>query len=240
MTNTVQARYRKAVASNLKPFYANWMPGQARALGDYGTFEDGIFERLGNVRDFGLDFAVRTDDSGEEMRFCADGSYDFKVDAGADVSIANVGATLSLNGSNSVFFQALGTRTNEMADKTAFGRALVQAYEDEKIGWERSWVVITELVEAGRTIAAVATSNGAKVEFKAKVDVPIPGTIISDPRIGLDVQSTRDVGFHICGDAMQVLIGLSKIKGWWNLGFRSMKSADGAEEMELVPYTEEV
>lgn len=239
MSNSIQERYRKAVASNLTPFHANWMPGQERALGDYGTFDGGIFVRKGNVRDHGLSFDVKTDPSKDDMSFCEGGSYTFAVDAGVSAAgIASGTATLTLTGNHSVFFQALATRTDEIADKTAFGKALIQAYQDETIEWEKPWVVITEILIAGRTIAAASTANSAKVVFKAKTEGPIPGTAISNANIGLDIQSTHDVGFHVCGESMQILLGLSKISGWWDSRFGPAKTL--ASELESDAVREEL
>lgn len=230
MAQNVQGLYRKAVSKNFKSLYANWTPGHERTLGDYGTFEDGIFVLKGNIRDKGIDFQVRVDQSTENHLFCEGGNYDLKLSGGATAEpVGSAKALITLQNKHSVFFQALDARTNEIEDKEEVGKQLIAGYQNGTFTWERSWVVITEIVTAGRTVVAVSIESGATFELEAQANVPL-SQIMTNAEVDVSFTNTHSVGYHIDGTAMQLLIGVAKIKGWFTDHFKSAKAMPDAAE----------
>lgn len=224
MAQNVQGLYRKAVSKHFKSFYANWMPGAERTLGDYGTFEGGIFAKEGNIRDKGIDFKVRVDQSPENHLFCDGGEYDLKLSAGATAEpVGSAKASITLKNNHSVFFQALDARTNEIENKEEVGKQLIAGYQDGTFTWERAWVVITEIVTAGRTVVAVSIESGATFELEAQANVPL-SQIMTNAEVDVSFTNTHSVGYHVDGPAMQLLIGVSKIKGWFTDHFKAARA----------------
>lgn len=226
--STIHARYRKAVAKNLKPFYANWMPGQERALGDYGTFDNGIFIREGNVRDLGLPFEEMQDPNADMLTFTEGGNTSMSLSAAGSVpELATATVKLTLENSATVYFQALDARSNTMRDKVDFGRRLIAYYHAHPDQWLRKWVVITDIVAAGRTIAFVSTQSAASVELAAQAEIPVEAIMV-DADVHLSIKTAHNVGYQVIGNGMQVLIGVSKIRGWFHDQFEGKQIADGA------------
>ena len=203
--------YRRAIRRNLKPYFANWMPGDPVNLGDYGYFRNGIFQYVGNIReDFEIAFEVYEDPTGSDLEFDANGSVDVNIDTGADApELGKATLKLGFNGSWNVFFQALDTRTNRIGNKRAVGDAIENLYSQGK--WERRFVLVTDVVNAGRTIAGVSSEGGAELEFSAKGEVPI--NILGDASVDLSIARTSKIGYKINTNGAQILLGLCKIKG---------------------------
>ena len=215
MSSTPKAHklYREAVRGNLKPYFPNWLPGDPQQLGNYGTMRDGVFTSLGNIKDdFGNDFRVVIDPHTDNHQFDAGGSV--SVDFGASAGVGEVAKgslKLGFEKEESVFFQALDARANRIANKREVGDRILKGFRDGTIGWKRKYVLITDIVTAGRTVAAVSGSKGATLELHAEGDVPA-GQIPVDATIGLSVQSSSKVGYIVNGQGMDILLGLSKIK----------------------------
>lgn len=239
-TSKVQLRYRKAVKKHLKPFYANWMPGQERALGDYGTFKKGIFIRLGNIKDFGISFDEKIDNSLDDHNFSEGGSYSMQIIGGATAGdVGNASVEFKLESKSTVYFQALDAQSNEIENKVELGKRLIEGLKNGSIEWNKKWVIITELVDAGRTIAAVALENGASFELKADVNVPAE-SLMTDASVELGFTKTKNVGYQVSGQKMQILLGLSRVKGWFKPTLQPERVGIRKSTIEDMPIGEPV
>ena len=205
--------YRNAVKENLAPYFANWLPGTPQQLGNYGTMQNGVFVAIGNIKDdFGIDFEIAEDPHTDTMEFYAGGnvsvSYDTSVDANG---IAKGSLKLKFEREKSVYFQSVDARANRIKNKLAVGEAILQGMKNGTINWKRRYILVTDIVTGGRTIAAVAAESGATIEFGAKSGVPA-SQIPADASIGLSINSSQNIGYTVNGQAMDILLGLSKVR----------------------------
>lgn len=205
--------YRRAIKRNLAPYYPNWLPGNPQQLGNYGVIKNGIFSVIGNIKDdFGIHFDILEDPHPDNHQFDAGGSVDVDINANAEAnSIAKGSLQLGFDRSNSVFFQALDARANRIKNKAQVGDQLLQGFIDKTLNWERRYVLVTDIVTAGRTVAAVSSNSGATVEFSAEGNFP-EDNILGDASIGLSVKSSSKVGYIVNGQGMDILLGFSKIR----------------------------
>ncbi len=139
MSSIVQV-YTKAVYDNLKPLYANWEPGKPLQLGDFGVMRDYTFVYLGNISQFGIQFASRTNPSVDQKFFASQGSTDVKLKAGVQAPAGGAAdmrgtITVSFTSQDAVFFNAAGCEYTMIGNKVDLGKAVMVRYEQDS--WQR-------------------------------------------------------------------------------------------------------
>ena len=233
--------YRNAVKENLVPYFANWLPGTPQQLGNYGTMKDGVFVTIGNIKDdFGIDFEIAVDPATDNMEFNAGGevsvSYDTSVDANG---VAQGSLKLQFKREKSVYFQTVGARANRIKNKLAVGEAILQGMKNGTINWKRRYVLVTDIVTGGRTVAAVSAEAGATIEFKAKGGIPA-SQIQVDGSVGLSVNTSSKVGYTVNGQSMDILLGLSKVRRrFFNPTFEGISGASTRTHISMLEDTPE-
>lgn len=126
--------YTESVRENLKPLFANWEPGKPVELGDYGQLDGATFIHIGNVKDLGISFETRYDETKDRKSFSSRGSAEIKFHskgAAPIKGIASVKAKLEVNFSSeeAVFFNAAECHYFMMKNKSALGREIMKLYE---------------------------------------------------------------------------------------------------------------
>jgi len=189
--------YTEEVHDHLSPYYANWEPGEPLQLGDYGTLDGDKFDRLGNIRTFGISFDVRSDKVGDQKKFSSEGTRERSGGASAEGTVnsvvdAKAELAITFTRKNSVFFNAANCTTDSIEDIADVGRKLIDMYENDE-RWKKKWVVVTHIVTASNTIIAVGTKAQSSVTFEVAGDTK---TIdLADASIDLKVAS-RDEGLY--------------------------------------------
>ena len=221
--------YTSAIKDNFRPLFANWEPGGRVELGDYGFLEDNVFVYQGNVKDIGIKFKIRKDDTGDRKSFASQGTTQTNLSAGAsgDVnSVAKVNAEMEIKFSSekAVFFNALDCKTDMIRDKAKLGEKLLELYKENK--WKRSYVVVTDVVHSGATTIVISGSNDASICFQA--DTEVKELDLADANLKFHISSQKNIGYKVVGESGLVpLIGFSKIQNkflWWGKEFNTFST----------------
>ncbi len=169
----IGAIYTSAVATNLRPFYANWDPSQKIELGTYGTLEHKLFNIVGHVRDLGITFNAITSEGETNRQFESSGAAEIavvpRVKAGAATAAACAKATFRFGQKDSVFFNVADCRYTAIKNQPQFGGEILKLFRTKKPKWKREWAVVTDLVLAGSTTILVSINAGAEVELEEAV-----------------------------------------------------------------------
>jgi hypothetical protein len=227
--------YADQVHDNLKPLYANWDVSTPRQLGDYGVLDDNIFVQLGNItKDFGVKFTPRTDTRKDTRSFSSKGSTEVNISAQgqAPAGGAKINAKLEINFSSedAMFFNAAGCEYSMIADKAVVGAEIMKLYN--KGDWDRSWVIVTDIVDASAVTVAVSSSKSSAVVFEA--DASIPNINLADPQLKLSVKSSRNVGFQLAAEqGKNLLLGFCKIRGFFNSVFKPVSNLSLMATMDV-------
>jgi hypothetical protein len=228
--------YTDAVYSNLRPLRANWEPTQPIELGVYGVLNDNSFQRIGNVRDKGIDIGkVIRDDVGDQKIFASGRDTSVTLHAkGASVNnpavTINASVEISFSTQDSAFFNAAGCSYHVIADKAALRAKIMAEYAAGK--WQREWAVVTDLVRARNTTVVISGSSAGSIVLEAAGDVAQIN--LANAQIGLTLRTARNVGYQVIAEKdLAPLIGLSQIQSaflWWGDNFKPLTS-----EMMLNP-----
>ncbi len=228
--------YRRAINRNLAPYYANWLPGTPQKLGNYGVFNQGSFVTIGNIKDdFGIDFEVLEDPAPQDAEFNAGGNVSVSYDTTVAVDgLVNGSLKLTFERDNSVYFQTVGARANRIKNKLSVGDRILEGMKDGSIDWKRRYILITDIVTGGRTVAAVSSESGAEIEFSAAGNVP-GSEIPIDASIALSVKKSNKIGYNVNSHGMDILLGLSKVKRrFFNPVFAGLAHIVGPQDMPLA------
>jgi hypothetical protein len=227
MSKHISQIYSDEIRRNLRPLFANWQPSQPVRLGDFGKLQGAIFVRLGNVNQFGIQFAERSDDRKDQQSFSSKGSTEVKFNAAGSAPVGgtvNIKANVEVNFSSeeSVFFNAAECKYSMIDNKVALAAAVMQRYHDDQ--WDRAWVVVTDVIAAGATTLAVSGGESSSIVFEATGNVP--NINLGDASVGLSLKNSRNVGYQVvAAQGLTPLIALSRIKPaflWFGGSFQPM------------------
>jgi hypothetical protein len=178
--------------------FANWVPDQPLALGDYGRFVDGVFHKDGTLKQLGIGVVLGPQQVGQAL-------YDYHsenssiaqltIDGSGPASGAAVKAGLEIKfkDENSSFFNASGCSIREITNLASIGDAVRDKLHDGS--WQYDLVVITTLITAKSTTAITSTSRDASIVLEAEGNVPKVDLASAD--LKLAVASQSNIGLKI-------------------------------------------
>lgn len=151
--------------------HSSWPPSKQLALGDYGEWKGGTFNRVGNVADrFNLSF--RTGRAGSAGQIQAITKASFAVRAAAEVKAGDARGDIELHFKkrNEVYFVASGITHRQITDLDRLGDHVVELVERKR--WlRRKYLIVTEVVEARHFLAAVSTRSNGTVTLSGSGEV---------------------------------------------------------------------
>ena len=179
--------------------FANWVPQEKIALGDYGRFQMGVFHRDGSLyKDLGIKVNIAPEDdararyeyhsknsSSAQLKLSGSGkSTGVKAKAGLEIKFADA---------NSVFFNAAGCALRTVTNLAEIGEEVRRRLGDDT--WEYDWVVITSLIAAKSTTAIISSSTQGSIVLNTEANVP---TIdLADAALKLAVSSESNIGLKV-------------------------------------------
>ena len=192
-----------------------WMPlVTAYDVGDYGLVSDGLFHRIGNVRDLSVDFDVRS--GGEtSFSFASEATTRTYVSAGASVpaleGLGSVHAEIRshFGAAHSFYVHAPVVRSEAMVDVRDVARTLQGTPT-----WRKTYRVVHEVFRCERAILLSTVSDDTTVQLGAAADVLAAlevGRITGD----VAVRSDRELGLRLVGKSGALGLRLFKLS-WWS------------------------
>jgi hypothetical protein len=219
MAAPIQVIYTSAARRELRLF-ANWEPGRPLALGDYGRLNGDWFDRLGTITEFGMSWTPGPSGTTSHRKFTSSSSVQVTAHAKGKAAGARARIEVKFGQANAVFMDAAGCAYQSIADKRQLGDRLAAAP-----GFNRDWVVLTDLITAKRTTVAISTKAGASITFEATA--PVQVIDLADASVGLKAGAQDAIGYIVDGeDGLSPLFGLC--------GFRRRFLREGFETMGLM------
>jgi hypothetical protein len=201
----MSATYTKEIRKSLG-YCATWLPNATLRLGDVGVLTDHIYRRVGAAKDFDLRFTAREGPGRSVVDHMSTDSVQLSIVAAAQGPFAQTAPTkargsleISFARADAVMFQAGPTTIHEMEDVNAVGIQILDLYRRGE--WQDDYVLITELVEAARTTVLIASGKEAKVVLTADAGVELGQTSLIDSKIGLQLESARNIGTRIVSES---------------------------------------
>jgi hypothetical protein len=216
--------------------YAAWVPiVNNYRLGDYGIFSDGVFTKLGNVKD---DFQVTfTEGSGNEasIDFTSEGGSIVKIGGNAGVDVApggNVKASIEIEFSKEKSFLVKSPtitlttieNVNELAKKLK-----------DTGNWDGKWKVVHQVYNALDAVVISTIEAGTKINFSGDA------TALAQMKLGsagVNVDTNKSLGLKINGKNGPIGLGLFRIKsklfGGWKIEILSLDESKDEDEDDAI------
>lgn len=216
--------------------HAAWLPiANNFGLGDYGLVSDGLFQRMGNIREFGVD-VDGVDTNSVKLDFKSEGTRlvslvgDAEVDALPDSPI-EASLKIEFSQNDSYYAKAAQASVQEIPNLREVAEKLAKAD-----GWRRKYRVVRATVTGQDCVIVTSKAANASFELKGKADA-LKQLGAATVGAGISVASEKDVGLSIVGDTGVVGLRLFKLKLWGDqaklLGPEGEVEVEEDEEDEL-------
>ena len=191
--------------------YAAWLPvANSFELGDYGLVSDGVFQRIGNIKEFGVGIDKK-ESVAADIDFKSDDAKRISLVAGAEVNAlpaapidANVRIELGRKGS--YYAKAASTTATDIANIGEVAAKLGRAP-----GWRRKYRVVWSILTGHNCLIVMASADNAVFELSGQADV-LQQLDIGAAKVGVTVSNDTNVGFTVTGESGVVGLRLFKLK----------------------------
>lgn len=148
--------------------FANWLPNNYVAVGDYGVIRNSRFERLGTLIEYGASFVTAEEPGGRNNLEYTD---KVKLSAMAAATASGGGGVL---GSASVRLTAVGSFLYHLANSAnirpvnsrKFNEEVTRVLLGDELHFPEDGVIVTEVKYAEKATIIVADGNEAAIEFQ--------------------------------------------------------------------------
>jgi len=197
-------------------YYATWEPGTIREIGEVGELKDNEFIRLTSLKNLGVQFSIRTDNTKHDLNYTSKGTVTVTqklkgsaTPAASKLGEMEAGYVIEFGKENSILLKAIGVSTEQIDDQVALSKEIIRLFKDKQ--WEKHWVVITELKHAESATIIISNSANSKIEISAKAAAGQETLNIANAELGLSVVSSSGINTEIIGK--KDLTPLFKLKG---------------------------
>jgi len=193
--------------------HAAWLPiANNFAIGDYGLVSDGVFNRMGNISEFGVN-ATGTGTNTVQFDFKSEGTNVVSLVGDAQVSALPaepIDAKLKVEFSKKDAYLAKAAKASvtEIPNLAQVAAQLAKAK-----GWKRKYRVVWTTVTAEDALIVTSRAANASFELSGKADV-LKQFGLGGASAGVSIASENDVGLSIVGETGVVGLKLFKLKLW--------------------------
>jgi hypothetical protein len=113
----------------------------------------------------------------------------------ANVAKGEIAIDFSADGA--FVFHATSLRARRLQDLAPVGGGIRACYEQGR--WRKEWLLIESYHEAACATIIVSQDRSANLVLTAKADGPIPTLSLADPKVSLEVSSSRGKLVHVVG-----------------------------------------
>lgn len=189
--------------------YAAWLPiTQNYSLGDYGLIADGVFARLGNIKEFNVSF---TEKKGNDTKidYTSARTKVIKFAAGAQVDVIPAGAAdaevkFEFQDANSFLIKSPVIKVTAIDNVNEVAGKLKAAK-----GWRRNWKVVYEVYEAQDAVVISTKDANTVLSFTGNASA------LKDLKLGtagLNFSCNKKLGLDLQGETGVIGLGLFKLK----------------------------
>lgn len=191
--------------------HAAWLPiTQNYTLGDYGVMSDGVFTKLGNIKEFNISFEQSTGPS-VAINYKSDISNITKFAGGAEVNAIPATAidakvTLKFDKAKSFLIKSPAITV------TAIGNVQQVANQLKKAeGWRNKFKVVFETYHAEDAVVMSTIDAGTEISFTGSAPA-LESLDLGKADVSFSVEGKKSLGLEIQGKEGVIGLGLFKLK----------------------------
>jgi hypothetical protein len=191
--------------------HAAWLPiTQNYVLGDYGLISDGVFSKLGNIKEFNVSFEQSTGPA-VTINYKSDVSRVTKFAGGTEVqaipaSAIDAKVTLKFDKAKSILIKSPTINVSAIGNVQQVANQLKKAN-----GWRRKWKVVFEIYQAQDAVVMSTTDAGTEISFEGNATA-LESLDLGKTGLSFSVVGNKQLGLDIQGKAGVIALGLFKLK----------------------------
>jgi hypothetical protein len=215
--------------------FAAWLPvANTFQLGDYGIMDDGVFTKMGNIKELGIAFSTGKGNDAS-IDFTSASTKVINFAAGVEVDVIPEGAlnakvTFDFQNEKSMLIKSPAINVNTIENVNEIGQKLI-----ENPKWQRKFKVVHQTYTA-REVAIMSTIDaGTKITFSGDVKALQQ---LNVGNINVGYQSTRKLGLDLQGVEGVIGLGLFQIVkggflGWGEAEIKILADDEKGDELEI-------
>jgi hypothetical protein len=189
-----------------------WVPIATRfSLGDYGFRRSGVFEPIGNLREYGVEVE---EVPGREVAldYTSSGATVVRKVAGAEVDVlpdTDAGAELRITfqRKSSLVLRSPRLASRRIGNLAAVGRALARARRDDDLPWSWRYRVVSELF-TGQDVTLISTRDANSTVVLSGKARALRSLEAARGSAGVSVENSSSIGLSLLGRAGSVGLDL--------------------------------
>lgn len=209
---------------------AAWLPvTNDFQLGDYGIIANGVFTKMGNIKEFSIAFE-RGEGPEASLDFISAEAQIVNFSAGAEVNVipaASIDAkiTVKFGKEGSFMVKAPKIQVSVIRNVNQVAKQLMALSE-----WKRKWKVVFQTYMANDTAVISTIAKDTDVTFSGDVNALKE---LKFGSVGLSISATKQLGLDVHGKAGVIGLGLFKLR---LIGGGPVVLTKGKEEEDVVDY----
>lgn len=207
---TLAQRYNRILRRQIL-HYASWHPvTDPYEVGDFGGFRMGVFQKLGNIRDFGVTPELETGNS-SSLDFTSSGMTTVRTEAGVQVKVYSeldieAKLELSFTGSNSMYVKSAVVNVTGMRSPETVARQL-----DATGRWNHRWRILRKVYTAVDPVILVALERDTSFTLSAKANV-LKQLEIGNGSINIPVHTSNKKAVTVVGGTGPIALDLFRVR----------------------------
>jgi hypothetical protein len=187
--------YQKEMYQNLG-FFATWFPGDKVELGEAGVLKNGRYRRESSLSEIGIDFKVDSPGTPQTLQFTSASGMTINTSLNASAThLADAEISVEFSNEGAFLFHASGVKQMRIEDRSAVGRAILDAYE--RGDWEKDWYIVEALYQAECATIILSQDRSSAMVITASSNVPLGSLPLANPKANLSIKSIRGTVFHL-------------------------------------------
>lgn len=187
--------YQHEMHENLG-FFATWLPNDSIEIGDVGILEGGRFRRMTSLQELGITANVGEGRAKSDVQYSSTQGTKIETStAGQAVGLAKAEISVEFSRQGAFLFQASRLQPRELVNRAEVSAKILEAYH--RRAWDKAWFLVEAVHAADRATIIVAEDDSAGLVLSAEVQQAIPSISLVDPKLSLQVKSTRGKVMYI-------------------------------------------
>jgi hypothetical protein len=217
--------------------YAAWSPvTDGFEAGDFGGFRRGVFVKLGNIREFGVDPAPQPGSSVTTFSFTSSGAVVSRTSGGVAVESFGDEDTeaklfIEFQGENSLFIRTGEISVMEMPSVDAVAYRLRGTQDPNGRKWKSGWRVVRKVYRAENPTILASEERSASFQLKGKAGV-LKQLELGNASADIAVESNQARALQIIGGAGPIALDLFKVRPSGRAGMVSFAPGQQAEDAQ--------
>lgn len=197
--------YTNGIKRKLANHWAAWLPSTHFAIGDIGTLNGSVFEKVGTLGNLKLKYYAETDSDPSPLDISSESgvAVSFKAAGETNPSFGHIaggeaGMKVEFGAQGAFIIQAPETFASEIGDRLNLRRQIIDAFNNGV--WDKDWLVITRLLNATSATVLICKSKNASLELTAKANLSAAVAALGAANAGIAIKFQQ-------GDALSVIGG---------------------------------